>query len=633
MKLSEDELRDLKSNPAVLAKIFAPHLKLEKQDAGRWRAACPFGQKHANGRDRTPSFDVWKADDGTWVYKCLGCNSSGNCVQFVQNVRGVSFGAALKEVQETLAGTWHEGAQAVDQAFPQVVKAEEKTYTTFPVSHCQQFVDALRDSKEARAFLRKRCINFETAEKLRIGFRQSVKSKQAPERLQDAGWLVFPYIENDKVVRVKFRSIVEKVFVQQPGMRQTGLYNSECIDMLAPAFWVEGELDVAALVQAGFAAASLFNATHVPTVADKDLMMSAESLYLAGDCDEAAGEEKMVKLWNELNAFRIKWPGKDANQLLMESGSTDEFRRRVEKLMQTARTEPMPSVYSLQEAMLASGRTDMMNHPKRLHMPWQNVDEMAVMLPGSVMAVTASSSGMGKTCWTMNISLHEALRGETILNYQAELNESEFSNMVAAHVLKRDRNELTREDYREAVDKIRNVKYYVGCNPDLNTSAQVMSLLEKAIQRLSPSVVILDHLHHVCRGTDSDINDQSNVMQKLKSLSQKYGLKMIVVAQPRKANQQNKGKVIDVSDFKGSEAIVSGSDVVMVLHRDPIRNADPAAPPDDAFANETAIWLKKGRTKGRGKAVAQLNFRGNISTFYEVLPQSSGFQTGGNDGV
>jgi len=634
MKLSEQELLDLKKNPFVVSKVYGKYVQLKKEDSARWRTTCPFGKRHASGRDKSPSFDVMLFEQGIYGHKCLGCGITGNPFQFLQELNGVSFNAAVEEVRGLLAGTWHDGAPQADRTFRSMLTAEEKPRITFPVANCERFVADLQKSKAARDFLRSRGINVNTAVKMRVGFRQSIedKSGKIPEELKDSGWIVFPYIVGQTVVGVKFRSVKSKFFWQLSGMK-IGLFNTEAADPLSPLVLVEGEMDALAMTQAGYNAVSLPNATYELTVPDKDAIMACSELYLAGDNDGSVGEEKMSKLWRELNAFRLKWPEdvKDANQFLLESGSTEQFHAKVETLMKDARLNPMPSVYSLQESMLASKQTDMENHPQRLHWPWTNVDQQAILLPGGVLALTASSSGMGKTCLVANMTISAARQGETILNYQAELSESEFANLAAAYILSKDRNTLTKEDYREASNRIHDIKYYVGCNPDLNTGAQVMDLLEKAIQRLSPTIVVLDHLHHVVKNVDNEIQEQSNIMQRIKAIAQRYQVKFIVIGQPRKANQQNKGKVIDTSDFKGSEAVVSTSDVVMVLHRDPIRNADPANPPDDAFANETSIYLKKGRMKGRGKAVAQLMFKGNVSTFYEVAPNSSGFQTNGGE--
>ena len=117
----------------------------------------------------------------------------------------------------------------------------------------------------------------------------------------------------------------------------TYLFNAATIDYLEPVFLVEGELDALTLEQAGFRAVSLPNATYQPTPADKDLLLSAEYVVLAGDNDEA-GKKAMEKLWREMKepaSFLLQWPAgiKDANEFFLETckGSMSVFRTKIQR--------------------------------------------------------------------------------------------------------------------------------------------------------------------------------------------------------------------------------------------------------------------------------------------------------------
>jgi len=225
---------------------------------------------------------------------------------------------------------------------------------------------------------------------------------------------------------------------------------------------------------------------------------------------------------------------------------------------------------------------------------------------------------MGKTQLIAQATLYAAQQGEIVINYQAELSTTEFSNIIASQVSRKSRNKISAEDYKSAAHALRGVQYYVGCDPTLNTVYPVIDLLEAAISRLGATVVVLDHLHHLTRNTDSEIQDQANAMQRLKSMAQKYGCKIIVIAQPRKANSANKGKLIHITDFKGSEAVTSGADAIFVLHRDYIKQKDPNNPPMDDYDPITEVHLLAARSKGDGPTLAKLMFCGDICTFSEI---------------
>ncbi|HEV2379083.1 MAG TPA: hypothetical protein VG206_04730 [Terriglobia bacterium] len=99
-----------------------------------------------------------------------------------------------------------------------------------------------------------------------------------------------------------------------------------------------------------------------------------------------------------LETYLLKWEGaKDANEgFLKTAKDVAAFRELVEQRRIAAKAEPIPHVHSLQESMLLSDRTDLANAPQRLRFPWKPVDEMAILLPGSVMSIWATKNRRGK---------------------------------------------------------------------------------------------------------------------------------------------------------------------------------------------------------------------------------------------
>lgn len=50
------------------------------------------------GEDNHPSFGIWQAPDGMWMWKDLAADKSGNAIQFVQNLFQLSYSDAVKKV-------------------------------------------------------------------------------------------------------------------------------------------------------------------------------------------------------------------------------------------------------------------------------------------------------------------------------------------------------------------------------------------------------------------------------------------------------------------------------------------------------------------------------------------------------
>ena len=480
---------ELKRHPRVLD-LYRSRLSL-KQDGKRYRGLCPFHDDRS-----ATNFDVWP-HEGVYIYKCLSCGASGDIFRLIEKTDSVPFNQAVGVVR-TFCSEWSQNSQSVERVFKPIA-SEEKHVKVYPEASYKAYESAFKNSKEAQEFLRSRGIDTPTARRLRIGFRQDV-GKLAGEAnmvVSASGWLSFPTFSGGSVSSIKYRSVARKAFTKQPGM-QTCLFNSATIDFLEPVFLVEGELDACVLEQAGFKSVSLPNATYQLTPADKDLLLSAEYVVLAGDNDDA-GKKAMDKIWRDMNStgrvFYLKWPGlvKDANEYFLETCRADlsVFRTKMQELITDARSRPIPNVVSLPETMQQSTWSALADHPNRLHFPWKNVDSMVNLLPGSVLNITATQTGMGKTSFLGQLLTHACREGRTVLNYSAELSPEEYSNLIAAQVLRKNRTDISAEDLKIAAKAIAGFKFYIGRDPDAHNSDQVLDLIDKAIPILGCDVVQL----------------------------------------------------------------------------------------------------------------------------------------------
>jgi len=69
------------------------------QDGNRWSGLCPFHD------EKTPSFGIFFATDGTEKYHCFGCNATGDVLDYVMETRGVG----LREANEIITGESDDG--------------------------------------------------------------------------------------------------------------------------------------------------------------------------------------------------------------------------------------------------------------------------------------------------------------------------------------------------------------------------------------------------------------------------------------------------------------------------------------------------------------------------------------------
>jgi len=606
-----DDLDAIKSNPGVI-RVYSQFVKGLKKTGDKYVGLCPI---HG---EKSPSFTVF-AD---MRFNCFGCGSAGNIFQLLEKVDGCDFKTAVEKVKSELGG-WFEAKEKVESVFQPV--SEPKVYKTIELEKWYKLEDALTHSDAGLKWLfSERGIGPGTAQRLHLGYVQNLGNLAGPDGadIADKGWVAFPSVEGDKVVSVKYRSIVRKKpggFARQPGMA-TALFNTETISSFDPVFVVEGEIDCLTLEQAGFNSVSVPSAGTKLTPDMKDTLMLAECVILAGDTDPT-GSAYLEKLLKELGerTYLLKWPEpfKDANEFFLRGCNRDVsiFRTKVEELTTKAKSNLPPDIYSIQDVMKNGEDKSLADREDRLRFPWSEVDKAAVLLPGSVLGVLATSTSMGKTAFTLQFSLFGARKyNETVINWQCELSPSEISVMVAAQVLRKNRNFLTKEDLRLAADQLEGVQYFVGNNATINNIEDVLDIMEAAIRRTGATMAVLDNAHFYTSGVDDDVRVLASALKRMKQIAVTYGVKFVVVFQPRKASQQSRGKKTQISDVKGSASAGDTCDAVVAIHRDLAKGEGDEAK-SDIYEERTIVEWLKTRSKGVGKASSILHFFGEFAEF------------------
>ena len=613
-----EDLDALKSDPGVL-RIYGHLVPGLKKAGNKYVGCCPL----PGHNDKTPSFTIFQ----DMRCSCFGCGENLNIFQLIQKVENCDFATAVERVKKELGQSdWEATKQKVESVFRPV--AEPKTYKTLPLSSWSKLETALANSKEAVHYLDKeRGITLATAQQLRLGFVQSIGNLAGEQGadIADQGWLAFPCVENNQVIGIKYRSLIRKKpgdFARQNGFA-TALFGTEEIDVFEPVYVVEGEFDCLALTQAGFHAVSVPSAGTKLTPSMKDQIMRASFVILAGDTD-ATGSGYMTKLWTELGkgTYLLTWPdgAKDANECFLKTcgRDLDKFRALVEELTSKAKSQPMPDIYSIQEVMRNGEDTTLANREDRLRFPWKEVDQAAILLPGSLLGVMATQTGQGKSSFVLQYTLYGARKyNETVVNWQCEMTPSEIAVMVAAQVLHKNRNFLTKEDMTEAANQLEGVQYYIGNNSTITDVMDVFDLIEAAIRRTGATQWVLDNAHYYCTGIDDEVRVLSAAIKRGKQLCVAYGCKGTIVFQPRKATQQGRGKKTHITDIRGSASAGDTTDAVVAIHRDLNKEEEK----NDIYEEKTLVEWLKVRTKGLGKSSCFLHFFGEFSTF-EALDTS-----------
>lgn len=626
--ISLDELKKKIS----LVEYVSQYARTEARGGEHW-ACCPLHE------EKTASFAI-KNKNGIDTFYCQGCGKGGSIIDFIELKEHVSTRDAIEKLKELVDPNhaWREQAKRVMATFSRVDDSTEKK--SYPLTQWTKNEEALDASPEAVSYLEKvRGISKETAKRLRFGYTQTTKAFLAPENeeARDGGWILLPRIVGDKIVAVKLRSITHKAFAQIKGMDSKALYNVETINPLEPVFVTEGEYDTAIMEQAGFCAVSIPNATTRLTPEWKMRLKEAQYVVLAGDNDGKAGSEAMNRLREELgeNAYLLLWPDgcKDANDFFRNAceWNVDIFRTKVEELVKEAKERLPEGFSSLMKLLRTSTGTDGMNDPYRLHFGIDALDRMAyVPVDAGYVIFYSTYSGTGKSVFTTQTVLDEALRGEVVCVYSPEISGPPYLSLVVAQTLP-ERNinrsmSVSQDDYRAAADVLErvsggNFQYYVSFSFG---AGDPMKTIEEALNIIRPSRFVIDTFPCVVtkqRG-ESTSDAEARTACELEALGKKYGCLFIIVGQSNKEADDLKEKRKDSHGvLRGSRVLFDKACAIFLLHRK--KKENPEGQPD-VLEDETLVQMEKNRFAGPGAQSIKLLYVRQKSRFFLQEKSASG---------
>lgn len=336
---------------ADLAEIVGAHVKLQRR-GDNYFGLCPFHN------EKTPSFSV-NANKG--FYHCFGCGAHGNAISFLSHYNGGDFIAAV----EALAGI-------LGVAVPRDGRQYEKEDDFRGV--LRQALDywrrQLRESEEARAYLKKRGISGETAARYELGYAKddwqgllNAASSIDKKRLLAAGLarekegkiydyfrhrLIFPILEaNNRVCAFGGRALRDDDQPKYLNSAESATFSKRRVLYGLPQaaaaarekkrlIVCEGYMDVVMLAQAGFSEAVATMGTAATPEQMKKAVRLASSVIFAFDAD-SAGQKAALRglegvlpaLKDGIGVFFLSLPdGDDPDSYIRKNGAA-AFEQRI----------------------------------------------------------------------------------------------------------------------------------------------------------------------------------------------------------------------------------------------------------------------------------------------------------------
>ena len=335
-----------------LAELIGSRIPLKRAGAS-YKACCPFHH------EKTPSFNV-NPDKG--FYHCFGCGESGDCFKFLEKMDGLTFIEAVKKLADAC------GVKIEEKEDPQAGLRRRlyELHAELAAFYRRCLVQA-KEAAPARAYLAKRQLSDEVAERFLIGYAPkgpdvmltwAKKYDFKPEELAAAGVLLPPRREGDRwfnrfagrlMFAIRDRSgrvvafsgrVLDKAsspakYVNSP---ETPIFTKSrilyALDQAAPnivkaprreAIVCEGQIDVIRCHACGFPVAVASEGTAFTKEHVELLKKCADSVILVFDGD-AAGHKADIRTGGEFLAAEVPVrvaslpEGDDPDSLLRDKG-------------------------------------------------------------------------------------------------------------------------------------------------------------------------------------------------------------------------------------------------------------------------------------------------------------------------
>ncbi|MEP9360665.1 DNA primase [Sphingomonas sp. KR3-1] len=377
MSLTPAFLDELRAR-TLLSGLIAKTTKLQK--AGReFRACCPFHN------EKTPSFYV---NDDKGFYHCFGCGAHGDAIRWMTDQRGLPFIDAVKELVQAA------GMEMPEQDRRGAEKAERaKGLHEAMEDAAKFFVERLHgiEGAEARAVIKKRGINDETAKTFGLGYspdsrgklKEALKSYGDP-MLVEAGLLISvekkdPYDRFRGRLMIPIRDVRgraiafggriigdgEPKYLNSPETplfdKGRTLYNLDRAQAAARKsgriIAVEGYMDVIALAQAGFGEAVAPLGTAMTEHQLERLWRIADVPLLCFDGD-SAGQKAALRAAHR--ALPMLQPGRSLAFVTLADGldPDDLVRTKGPQAFEALLKAPQPLVDLLWQSEVAAEPLD-----------------------------------------------------------------------------------------------------------------------------------------------------------------------------------------------------------------------------------------------------------------------------------
>ena len=387
--------------------------------------------------------------------------------------------------------------------------------------------------------------------------------------------LAFCYNEAGRTVNVQYKT-TDKQFLLEPGCELIPWNVDACLGR-DEVFITEGMMDALALMQCG-----IDNVVSVPNGASSVLpkafgrfleshFQPLTTIYIAGDTDGEGLKLRtaLCRYFGEARCKLVEWAGcKDANELLV---AQDEAA--VRKCVEQAADCPVPNVTtvsSLSDKLQALFENGI---PEGRIIGLLGFDPLVKFELGRF-CVISGYPGAGKRSFAdflmMRLALREGWKAAVFSpeKYPTELHCVELLQLLCGRKFLK--SEMTAELKTKAVGWLSQQVYHIDCECGTTIEA-ILESARQVIRRYGIRQLLLDPFNYIELPTIAGANDTQKISEVLKAIvtfAHEENVLVVLVAHPRKPDEQDKKGRASLYDIAGSADFYNKCDYGIILRRD-----------------------------------------------------------------
>lgn len=396
--------------------------------------------------------------------------------------------------------------------------------------------------------------------------------------------MALPYSRGGDLVNVKYRKLEKKEFFQDAGCEQT-LFGVDRLKDQTVGYFVEGEMDVLAMAEAGLVAVTLPAGAGTGEGTFKglgnchDLVSHISKWVIAGDSD-APGLAYVNELARRLGKERcwlVTWPDgcKDANATLINHGIEG-----VRSAVEAAKPHPIASLFRAKDFSDKIDSLYKRGYMRGISLGWPELDPLYTIRPGELSVVTGVP-GSGKTTWLLAAAKNLADDKDWKLGLCLFENPPEDNiitlaeNFIGLPFSEGPNERMSKAQLSTAQGWIDEHFWFIWSEEESPTIDWIIEKARAAVVRYGILGLMVDPYNKIEHHIPEGMNEASYValvLAKLKRFAISHGCHVWIVAHPNKLQRRQDGTypIPTMYDISGSAHWYNAPDCGVVIHRDKV---------------------------------------------------------------